>query len=210
MSTVVGHSLAAVAAYEALRRPCGLAGTWPARFTVAVLAVVPDLDVITSIIWPRLTVHRGFSHSLAFAAILALAATPALARGPGARWLLGWLGLTVVCLVHPLLDYLMACGPAVPIGWPIWQEAYLSPIQLVPTAYYSRSLSGLWGLLQHGPTLKAMGLETVMFLPLALLAGGALQGRWWGFKLGLLVVSLAGWAATLNIYGGWQRLRLWL
>ncbi len=210
MSTVAGHALAAVAAYEALRRPCRLAAGWPARLGVAALAVVPDLDVFTSMIWPRLSAHRGFSHSLAFAAILALAAAPLLVKGRGALvWLVGWLGLVLVCLAHPLLDYLMACGPAVPIGWPLWPGAHLSPIQLVPTAYYSRSLSGLAGLLRHGPTLRAVGLEVVMFLPLALLAGGATRGRGWGWKLVLLLVSAAGWGATLVLYGGWDRLRLW-
>lgn len=63
----------------------------------------------------------------------------------------------------------------------------------MPTAYYSRSLSGLAGLLQHGPTLRAVGLEVAMFLPLALLAGGAARGRGWGWKLVLLLVSAAGW-----------------
>lgn len=202
MSTFVGHGLGAVTAYEALRHTCGLRKGWSARALVVVLAMAPDIDVVLGMLWPGVINHRGFTHSLLFAALLAALASPLLVKGSGPRRILGFLGLWVVCALHPLLDYLMACGPPVPLFWPLCDQSYLSPIQLVPTAYYARSMSGLWGLLSHGPTLRAMGLEVLMFLPLAVIASGAAR-RWGrGWVLAMLLASAVGWLVVYLQYNG--------
>lgn len=206
MSTIAGHALAAVCVYEAVRRPCGLAAGWPARMGAAALGVAPDLDVLLAMVWPGMIGHRGFTHSLLFALMLAALATPLLAGKAGGRRLAGWLGLVLVCAVHPVLDYLMACGPAVPFFWPISKAAYLSPVQWAPTAYYSSSWQGLLGLFTHGPTLKAFALELVIFLPPTLLAARGPKRWGWLRSALLLLVSAGGVGATLYLYGGWDRL----
>jgi len=172
MSSVVGHGLAGLAAYQALRRPCRLPGGAGGAALALALSLLPDLDVPALVLWPQVFSHRGFTHSLAFAGLAAGLAAWALTWRRRRDLARVWAGLAAVALTHPLLDYLMGCGPGVPWFWPLSSTGYLSPVQLVPTAYYSRTLGGLWGLLSHGPTLRGMALEAAIFLPLLLLA-------WW-------------------------------
>ncbi|MCB2188898.1 MAG: metal-dependent hydrolase [Deltaproteobacteria bacterium] len=170
MSSLVGHALAGLAVYKALERPAGLPSGWPGGLLALGLAVAPDLDVVAAMLWPHAVTHRGPSHSLVAALLLALvAALPALRQGwPGlAR---AWPAMFLVAAAHPLLDCLMAGGPGVPFFWPWSHQAWLSPVQLVPTAYYAHSPAGLWGLLHQTRSLQGMALEIVMFLPLVLVA----------------------------------------
>ena len=81
-----------------------------------------------------------------------------------------WAGLLVVALVHPLLDYLVGHGPGVPWFWPWDRTGYLSPVEVLPGAYYASSLQGLVSLLHHGPTQRTMLWEVAIFGPLLGLA----------------------------------------
>lgn len=170
MSSILGHGLAGLAVYQAVQRPAGLPG---GGFGVALalgLALLPDLDVLGVILWPGQFHHRGFSHSLLFAVAVSGVLGGLLGLDDWRRFLRGWAGLFLVCAMHPLLDFLMARGPGVPFFWPWDQTGYLSPVQLVPTAYYSHSFKGLAGLLSHGPTLRGMAIEAATFGPLLAIA----------------------------------------
>ncbi|MCF8032512.1 MAG: metal-dependent hydrolase [Desulfarculaceae bacterium] len=172
MSSVVGHGLAGLAVYQALKRPCRLPGKTPGVLLALGLSLLPDLDVAALALWPGVFHHRGFTHSLVFALLAGGVAAVAVAWRRWENLPRAWLGLSLVAASHPLLDYLMGCGPGVPWLWPLSGEGFLSPVQVVPTAYYSRTLGGLWGLLSHGPTLRGMAQEAAIFLPLLGLA-------WW-------------------------------
>jgi membrane-bound metal-dependent hydrolase YbcI (DUF457 family) len=170
MSSILAHGLASLAAYQALRRPAGLPAGPGGVALGAALGLLPDVDVLARIALPDYIAHRGPTHSLAFALGLSLLAALALSRGRPAALARAWAGLLAVCCAHPALDWLMGAGPGVPFWWPLSAGAHLSPVQLVPTAYYSGSVAGLLGLLNHTPTLRGMALELVIFLPLLALA----------------------------------------
>ena len=136
MASLVGHALGALTVWEAGRAvdppavPRGRA--W---YTLpVVLALLPDLDSIAPMILPfaRHWQHRGPTHSVLFALVLAAGAAGlvrwlgAVGRtgrmsesqmaSPGAHGATGaLLAILLGCtLAHPVLDYLMGCGPRVP------------------------------------------------------------------------------------------------
>jgi inner membrane protein len=157
-----------------------------------VLAILPDLDVFA-----RGAAHRGVSHSILFAVLLAVcgAGVSSLANRQ-ISYLRGFLVLLGCTLVHPLLDYLMGCGPRVPFFWPLGKEGVLSPIQLVPTAYYARTPRGVLSLLGYAQTWKGFGLELLSLGPI-----------WMGMRIRnpvaramCLLVSLGGFAITWMLY----------
>lgn len=170
MSSILGHGLAGLAAYQVVQRPARLPGGAFGVGLALALALLPDLDVLGMVLWPGRFYHRGFSHSLLFAAGLAAAAGGLLSLDHWRRFPRLWAGLLVVCLVHPLLDFFMAGGPGVPLFWPWDLNSFHAPVPLLPTAYYSHSWRGLASLLTHGPTLRGMALELAIFGPLLLLA----------------------------------------
>ncbi len=205
MSSLVGHGLAALAGYQLLKRPCRLPGGAGGVALALTLGILPDLDVAAGIVLGGQVAHRGLSHSLVFAAGEALLLALACGLRRPAYLPRMWLGLFLVADLHLLLDYLMACGPPVPLLWPWIKKGFLSPVQMVPTAYYSRSWQGLLALLHHGPTIRGMLLEVLIFLPLipAACLVPRLRSRplWWLPLTILLAASLAGLWQTRLIYG---------
>lgn len=200
MSSIIAHGLASLTVYEAAQKPAELPSGWKGVLLGFCLGVIPDLDVLAMMALPELLNHRGPSHSLVFAWGLAGAASVFFIQGRGLNaWLKAWLAMGLVMSVHPLLDYLMACGPGVPFLWP-WSEATrLSPVQLVPTAYYARSLEGLISLLSHAPSLQGLALELVIFLPLLALV---LLIKNWGISI--KSVLMASLLACVSLAGIWQ------
>src|SRR4051812_6549940 len=94
MATLFTHAIAASALGSAVPRP------FPMRICLigAACSMVPDLDVIGfhfDIPYAHWLGHRGLSHSLAFAAILALTVGALIGR----RWLAGmarWLAIIYI------------------------------------------------------------------------------------------------------------------
>lgn len=206
MSSIIAHGLGSLAVYEAAQKPADLPSGWRGALMGFGLGLIPDLDVLAMIAFPRIFEHRGPSHSLAFAWGLALIMARLLRHGRGARaWLKAWLALGLVMSVHPLLDYLMASGPGVPFLWPWLENGWLAPVQLVPTAYYAFSLRGLTGLLSHGPTIYGLYWELVIFLPLLFLVlmfkKQGVSARSLAMAAVLVCVSLAGVGQVMVIYG---------
>lgn len=115
----------------------------PRRFAVlgAVVATVPDLDVVgfrLGVDYGDVLGHRGLSHSLAFAAMVAAGiailwrSLPARARSPA------WLYLALAMASHGLFDALTDGGLGVALLAPFsndrfffpWQPIEVSPIGL--------------------------------------------------------------------------------
>lgn len=143
MPTVITHAvlpLAAAAAIGRKRIPCSLA------FAGAALAMVPDLDVIGfrfGVAYADTWGHRGATHSLAFAAIVATAL--ALLRREW-RTPAAWCFLFASAASHGLLDTLTDGGMGVALFWPLDSTRYfaaVTPIRVSPIGVRFFTIRGL-------------------------------------------------------------------
>ena len=137
MATIISHAVAAA----------GIAALFPARslprrvlIAGAIFAMLPDADVLTfrlDIAYGDVLGHRGFTHSLAFAAALAAIATFALhptARSGVKRGLV-WLYLSLATASHGALDALTNGGHGVAFFAPFENSRYFfpfNPIEVSP------------------------------------------------------------------------------
>ncbi|MCK5219899.1 metal-dependent hydrolase [bacterium] len=201
MASFVGHSLGALTAYQvidSLYPNSNKPSLYSKYGLVLFLAILPDLDVLSYIAfgWSFGGIHRGYSHSFSFGiSVAVILALPFFYYG-WKIFLRLFCALTCASAIHPLLDYFMACGPKLPLFWPFIKIKYLADIQLIPTAYYSHSLSGLFKLLWAPQSLKGMSLEMLQFLPLWLFF--LLKSR--ALKLLCLGLSLLGFMLVLLLY----------
>ena len=202
MSSPIGHILGALAVQRSLRplasreTPSGA----EALILVSILAYIPDLDVVLVWILGDSGAHRGFTHSILFAGILAVAGTlgyAATVRSWRKVSASATLVLFAACLVHPALDILMGCGPPVALFAPFSSTAYLAPMKFVPTAYFATSPLGILRLLVFRPSVQGALLEVWILLPLFLATRPRLS---WGWRAPLLLVAATGFAASFVIY----------
>jgi inner membrane protein len=105
----------------------------------ALCAVVPDLDVVgvrLGVPWGHVLGHRGITHSLSFAAVLA-AVVVALAFPDRAlttrRWML-WLVLFTATASHGLLDAMTDGGSGVAFFAPFADSRYFLPWRPIPVS----------------------------------------------------------------------------
>lgn len=146
---------------------------------VGILAsILPDLDVVAfrfGVAYAHQMGHRGISHSIFFALVLALLA------GVVGPWLKASRGIAVgfvflSAVSHPLLDMITNGGLGVALWWPIsdqrlfasWQVIEVSPLRL-SRFWGSRGITVLWSELKWvwGP---ACGLALLLW-------GGRLSAR---------------------------------
>jgi inner membrane protein len=119
MPTIITHAIVPIAIAVALgpnRIPLRTAAAG------AVLAMLPDADVagmVAGVDYGAPWGHRGASHSLVFAALIAAPLAWLLGRGQMA---LTWLFLAAACASHGLLDMATNGGLGVALWWP-WDEA---------------------------------------------------------------------------------------
>jgi inner membrane protein len=96
----------------------------------AVCSVIPDLDVIgfkVGIRYNDMLGHRGFSHSIFFAAVLAASLTFTLFRGSqGSHWVI-FPFLFLSTLSHSILDMLTNGGLGVALFAPFSNQRYFFP-----------------------------------------------------------------------------------
>jgi len=104
--------------------------------------------------------------------------------------------LLCCALVHPVLDYLMGCGPPVPFLWPLSQRGWLSPVQLIPTAYYAASPAGLLRVALDARSWAGVGLEFLSLAPL----WAAVRCRSVFARAGWVVTSVVGFLLTYLPY----------
>src|SRR4029453_8027669 len=136
MATVFTHAAAALALGTAFRRPGR-----PLRFWLAgaACAMAPDLDVIglsIGIPWGHGLGHRGLTHSVAFAAVLAWVVTAVGVRGRA------WAGprasvcvfLFMATASHGVLDAMTDGGSGVAFWAPFDDERYFLPWRATPVS----------------------------------------------------------------------------
>jgi membrane-bound metal-dependent hydrolase YbcI (DUF457 family) len=203
MASVVGHAIGALSVWELGRRVDWAPREQGAYLLPAALAIAPDLDVVVGMLFlpAGLVSHRGPSHSLLFALGLALAGSLIwLAwqrlRQRETNWLKVFAVLFGCCLMHPVLDYLMGCGPPVPFLWPWLDTGWLSPVQLIPTAYYAKTPSGLLGVMIHPRTWAGIALELISLGGLWLAAHAKRATR----RLSFIGMAAMGFGLTAGLY----------
>lgn len=130
MPTILSHPAAPLAIALA-------AGTKviPPRLLIAgvVTCIVPDADVLGmtfGIAHDHDLGHRGFTHSLLFAATLGAAAACA-ASALQTTWLTAFIFITLATASHGLLDMLTNGGSGIALFWPLSAERYFFPWQVI-------------------------------------------------------------------------------
>jgi len=127
MASAFSHAAAALALGTAFWRPA-----LPTRFWVlgAICAVLPDLDVIAfrvGIPYEHVLGHRGLSHSLFFAALLAVAVVALFFSREQQHWGRLWLFFFLATASHALLDALTTGGLGVALFAPLENSRYFFP-----------------------------------------------------------------------------------
>jgi len=119
-------------------------------FAGAVCSIIPDLDVIGfrfGIRYGEMLRHRGFTHSIVFAATLsALLAFTLFRNSPGGNWVI-FLFLFISALSHSLLDMLTNGGLGIALFAPFSNDRYFfpwRPIEVSPIGV--ASFFSKWGI----------------------------------------------------------------
>jgi inner membrane protein len=176
MPTVFSHALTGLAIATVIRAPGSLGRLGAAG---ALAAVVPDLDVVVhwfGVPWGHVLGHRGMSHSLGFAAVLAALVVGAMFRGPawGDRRGALWVVLFLATASHGVMDAMTSGGPGVALFAPFDETRYFLPWRPIPVSPISPSRF----FTQRG--LDIMQAEVLLlWLPTAALAivGAVVRGR---------------------------------
>jgi inner membrane protein len=129
MASIFSHAVAAVAIGSAFPAPRSR------RFWIygAICSAIPDLDVTGfgfNINYEDLWGHRGLTHSIAFAAALAIAAATMMRRVERTqRWQMLWLYFFLATVSHGILDAFTNGGLGVAFFAPFVNERYFFPVQ---------------------------------------------------------------------------------
>lgn len=205
MATLFGHAMGALTVYSAMKYLAPSLMLPNNRGIMAALAtgILPDLDVGLLLIFPTLFKHRGFTHSTVFAVCAAFIVAFVFPWQGWEALVKRTLFFIPIALAHPVLDYLMGCGPPVPFAWPLSSKGWLCPVQLIPTAYYSRSVQGLIRLLLSPRNFLNYVLEVVSLAPIMYgfwqAAHPSRKGSWLGIGI-LGLVSACGFYVTYYLY----------
>ncbi|MFZ6709218.1 metal-dependent hydrolase [Undibacterium sp. TC9W] len=106
---------------------------WPLVLTGMLTAILPDLDVIAfklGIAYESAFGHRGFSHSIVFAMLIATRASIFHTRLRSSI-LVCWLFIAFATISHGLLDALTTGGLGVEFFWPLTEQRYFFPVQFI-------------------------------------------------------------------------------
>lgn len=106
---------------------------WPLVIAGMLAAILPDLDVIAfklGIAYDSAFGHRGFSHSIVFAMLVASLASIFHTRLRSSV-LVCWLFIAFATISHGLLDALTTGGEGVGFFWPLTEERYFFPWQFI-------------------------------------------------------------------------------
>lgn len=115
----------------------------------AFCSVVPDADILAfhfAIPYESPWGHRGFTHSIAFAAFLALLVSP-LHRHVNSTPIIVFCLSFLSCISHGVLDAMTNGGLGIAFFWPLSPERYffpLRPIQVSPIGV--SSFFSEWGI----------------------------------------------------------------
>ena len=124
----------------------------------ALCSIIPDLDVVGfefGVEYGDMFGHRGFTHSIFFAAVLALFVTFAFFRNGNASQSIIFLFLFISTLSHPVLDALTNGGLGVGFFAPFSNQRYFfpyRPIEVSPIGvggfFSQRGVEVLWSELR--------------------------------------------------------------
>lgn len=146
MASVFTHTFVAAAMGGAWAGGRGPARVWAAA---ALCAVLPDADVLGfffGVPYGHTFGHRGFTHSIVFAALTGAAVVALFFREAPDRRALTLL-FALATLSHPLLDALTDGGLGVAFFSPFSNERYFFPFRPVRVSPVSvSSFFGEWGL----------------------------------------------------------------
>lgn len=125
--------------------------SWRLLWAGVICSVVPDLDVVAfqfGIPYGHAFGHRGFTHSIFFAVLLALLAV-AMCRSLKSRATIAFTFIFICTLSHGVLDAMTTGGLGVAFLWPLeqryflpWRFIQVSPIGL--SFFSSRGLAVIW------------------------------------------------------------------
>ncbi len=151
----VGMALGRLGTGAAPPRRVALAMLW-----MSALAMLPDADVIAFVLripYAAPWGHRGASHSLVIAGLVALvvAIGTRLARGPALK--MGLLAFVAVGS-HGLLDAMTTGGLGAALLWPFTHARYFLPWRPIPVAPIGAGMLSARGL-------YVVGVELLLFLP---------------------------------------------
>jgi len=181
----------------AQRREGGRLFAW----TAVLLPVVPDLDshFMRWIPYEHTFGHRGFSHSLVFALLLAAAAALVCRRCrtwfPGGMWGMGAL-FFALGVSHGLLDAMTDGGLGVAFFSPFSNDRYFLPWTPIPVSPF-----GIVTADQRMQFLSAFSVEVLLFWPLALALPVYRSGLQRPFNVVvaclMVAVSAVGWISRI-------------
>lgn len=153
MPTIITHAAVPLALWCASER-----GRISPRLLGAgiVASMLPDADVLAFALhvpYADSFGHRGASHSLLFAAVIALLAVI------GCRWLQArpWQALawTFVCAAsHPLLDAMTSGGLGVALAWPWSDHRWFAPWRPIRVSPFAHDFFNARGLATLGSELR--------------------------------------------------------
>jgi inner membrane protein len=181
MPSPIGHSLAALAAYQGMGRSVRAPQSWRTFLCYCFAASAPDCDFLPGLLLGEPDrFHQGISHSLGMALIFAAFVAVFC------RWTKGEIMWSFVLILfslycsHLLFDYLSVdtgLPYGIPVWWPLSGEHYLSPIAIFSDVHRGDSPKDFisWAFIQHN--LWAVTLEVMILLPLVGLAGGLQRQR---------------------------------
>jgi len=159
--SVLGHVAIGVVTARAITKPGPEPGVGrlAVRMTaLATLALLPDIDFVARALVPGVPLfdHRGFTHSLVFAALVGLVVGWVLLVTRSDRPF-AWAALAAAVVAsHGLLDLIGDSELGVELLWP-FSTVRLIPLQLLPDPALAPPL------LQH--FLVPLAEEAVLFLP---------------------------------------------
>lgn len=130
MPTILTHAVVPLALAVGLGR-CRVSGRLLAAGVLA--SILPDLDVLAfrfGIPYAADFGHRGFSHSILFAALVGLVGA-GLFRAWGAKFLAAFLFLFAATVSHGVLDAFTNGGLGIAFLWPWSTERLFAPWRLI-------------------------------------------------------------------------------
>lgn len=131
----------------------------------AALAMLPDADALSfklGIPYEAPWGHRGATHSVAFALVVALAVAGVTRALKGRALRMGLFTFAAV-VSHPLLDALTDGGLGVALAWPFSDARFFLPWRPLPVAPIGRGMLSARGV-------AVMMVELICFLPLWIFA----------------------------------------
>jgi inner membrane protein len=147
----------------------------PAYWLLAAgLAMLPDLDVLSfaaGIPYGDRFGHRGFFHSLAFAALVGLVAALPTYQSLGMRWWTAWIFFFGMTASHGILDTFTNGGHGIGLLSPFDDTRYFSPWRPIQVSPIGVAFFSEWGV-------RVMLSEFVwVWLPLGIIVSAVLLLR---------------------------------